>query len=276
MNFSVLMSIYYKENPSHFDECMKSVWDNQTLKPTEIILVQDGELTLKLYQKIDEWKAKLGDVLNVMQLSQNIGTGNAKNIGLNHCKYEIICIVDTDDICMPERFEKQINFFKNNPNVDIVGGQIYEFVDGIDSLTTKRIVPCKHKDLVDFAKTRSPFNNMTIAYKKEVVLRVGGYHHHLWMEDYNLFLRLIASGCQLHNLEDFLVYVRIDNGMHGRRRGIRYIQSEKQLFDLKLYLKLQSFIPALLIFLVRVSIRLLPTEWLKKFYGIFLRNDAIK
>lgn len=272
MNFSVLMSIYYKENPLHFDECMKSLWDNQTLKPTEIILVKDGKLTLELEQVIQYWQDKLQHILKIIALPENVGTGKAKNIGLNHCNYEIVCIADTDDIYMPNRFEKQINFLKNNPDIDIVGGQIYEFIDDINNSITKRIVPLEHRDLINFAKIKSPFNNMTVAYKKEMVLNVGGYHHHLWMEDYNLFLRMIANGCQLYNLPDFLVYARTDNGMHGRRRGFEYIKSERQLLDLKLQLKIQPLIPAVFLFLLRSFSRLLPSNILGYIYRLFLRR----
>lgn len=272
MNFSILSSIYYKENPLHFDECMQSLWVNQTLKADEMILVEDGELTPPLYQKIDEWKNKLGDTLKIIKLPQNVGTGKAKNIGLNHCQYEVVCIADTDDIYAPDRFEKQIDFLKNNPNVDIVGGQIYEFIDDVNNVYGIRQVPCYHKELVAFAKKKSPFNNVTIAYKKSAVIEVGGYHHHLWMEDYNLFLRLIAGGYQLHNLPDFLVYARIDNGMHARRRGMEYLKSEKQLLDLKLNLKIQSYFPAFVLFLARSFFRLLPPFLLQMVYRVFLRK----
>lgn len=272
MNFSVLMSIYYKENSAHFDECMQSVWDTQTLKPSEIILVKDGKLTPVLEQMIEKWKNKLGSILHIISLSENVGTGKAKNIGLNHCQHEIVCIVDTDDICVADRFEKQINFFKNNPTIDIVGGQIYEFVDSIHNTSGKRIVPCYHEDLLKFAKSKTPFNNMTIAYKKNAVLAVGGYQHHLWMEDYNLFLRLIANGSKLHNLADFLVYARIDNGMHARRRGWQYIKSEKQLLDLKLKLKIQPVMPAVILFVLRSFVRLLPAFLLQRVYKLILRK----
>lgn len=272
MKFSILSSIYYKENPQHFHECMVSLWENQTLKANEMILVEDGELTLELYTKISEWQEKLGNVLKIIKLPQNVGTGQAKNIGLTYCNYDIICIADTDDIYTNDRFQKQIDFFKQNPDIDILGAQIYEFIDDIKHISGSRKVPCQHKELLNYAKKQSPFNNMTIAYKKNAVLNVGGYQHHLWMEDYNLFLRLIANKYKLHNLPDFLVYARINNGMHSRRRGLKYIQSEQQLFQLKLKLKIQPIIPALCLFLIRSTFRLLPSSLLGFIYNYFLRD----
>lgn len=274
--FSVLCSIYHKENPSHFHECMQSIWDNQTLKPTEIVLIEDGPLTPQLDQVIQQWQVKLGDVLRVTKLAQNVGTGKAKNIGLQQCSYEIVCIVDTDDIYVPERFEKQIKFLEKNPDVSIVGGQILEFIEDTQNPTGMRNVPLSNKDLRNYAKKQSPFNNMTITYRKSHILDVGGYQHHLWMEDYNLFLRVIAKGHKIQNLPEVLVYARIDNGMHRRRKGFQYIKSEKQLLDLKKQLKIQSPFYANMYFIVRSTFRLMPANLLGKIYNTFLRKKVEK
>nr|WHS83326.1 Gtr9 [Acinetobacter baumannii] len=255
---------------------MESIWDKQTLKPTEIILVEDGPLTPELDKVIARWQEKLGNILHVKKLEKNVGTGKAKNIGLQECTYDIVCIVDTDDIYVSERFEKQIDFLKNNPDVSIIGGQILEFVEDIHRPTGMRKVPLSNEDLKNYAKKQSPFNNMTITYRKSHILEVGGYQHHLWMEDYNLFLRVIAKGYKIQNLADVLVYARIDNGMHGRRKGFQYIKSEKQLLDLKKQLKLQNPVYANMLFLIRSAFRLLPANMLGKIYNTFLRKDIKK
>lgn len=274
--FSALSSIYHKENPVHFDACMQSIWDKQTLKPTEIILVEDGPLTSDLDRIIAMWKAKLGDVLHIIKLPENVGTGKAKNIGLQACNYEVVCIVDTDDIYVSDRFEKQVNFLEQHQDVVIVGGQILEFAEDISNPSGKREVPLSNDDLINYAQRQSPFNNMTIAYRKSKILDAGGYQHHLWMEDYNLFLRIIAKGYQISNLPDVLVYARIDNGMHGRRKGFKYIKSEKQLRDLKKQLKIQSPFYANIYFIVRSAFRLMPANLLGKLYNTFLRKKVQK
>ena len=276
MNFSVLSSIYYKEEPSHFNACMESIWDNQTLKPTEIVLIEDGPLTLELDKIIAEWKDKLGDVLCIKKLEKNLGTGKAKSFGLQECSYDIVCIVDTDDIYVSDRFERQINFLKENIDISIVGGQIIEFVEDIQSPVSMREVPLSHDELKSYAKRQSPLNNMTIAYRKSDICKAGGYLHHPWMEDYNLFLRVIAKGYKIQNLPEVLVYARIDNGMHARRKGLEYIKSEKQLLNLKKQLKLQNPIHANMLFLIRSALRLLPSSLLGKFYNTFLRKKVKK
>lgn len=276
MNFSVLISIYFKEQPEHFNACMKSIWDQQTLKPTEIVLVEDGPLTTELYESIALWSERLQQTLRIIKLEDNVGTGKAKNIGLQNCQYEIVSIVDTDDISVSDRFEKQIKGFEADSELVILGGQITEFVDDITSPSGMRIVPLDNQDLRQYAKKQSPFNNMTISYRKSKIMEVGGYQHHLWMEDYNLFLRVIAKGYKIQNLEDVLVYARIDNGMHTRRKGYQYIKSEKQLLKLKKELKLQSPIHANILFLIRSTFRLMPSSLLGKIYNTFLRKKVHK
>ena len=274
--FSVLISIYHKEQPQHFHACMESIWDHQTLRPSEIIMVEDGPLTPELDQVIAQWQAKIGDILKITQLAQNVGTGKAKNIGLQQCSHEIVCIVDTDDISVPDRFEKQIKVFTEDSELVILGGQITEFVKDVNSPSGMRKVPLSHDALRKYAERQSPFNNMTIAYRKTKILEVGGYQHHMWMEDYNLFLRVIAKGYKIQNLEDVLVYARIDNGMHARRKGIEYIKSEKQLLNLKKELKLQNPIHANMLFLIRSAFRLMPSSLLGTIYNTFLRKKVEK
>ena len=265
-----------KESPSDFNTCMESIWIYQSLKPSEMILVEDGELTPELYKEIDFWASKLGNILKIIKISKNVGTGKAKNLGLQHCSYEIVCIVDTDDICAENRFKYQLNYFTQHPDISILGGQIIEFTGNIENVSGIRHVPEEHTALVKYAKKQSPFNNMTIAYRKEHVLNVGGYQHHLWMEDYNLFLRLIAANYKLHNLNDILVYARVDNGMHGRRKGLAYIKSEFQLMKTKINLQLQNPLQAFIIFFLRSSVRLLPSKMLASIYNVFLRKKVTK
>ena len=275
-NFSILISIYFKEQPQHFNSCMQSIWDHQTLKPSEIIIIEDGPLTAELDQIIAEWQEKIGAILKITKLPQNVGTGKAKNIGLQQCSHDIVCIVDTDDISVSDRFEKQVKALSENQEVVICGGQIVEFVSNIDQPSGIRKVPLSNEDLSKYAERQSPFNNMTIAYRKSKIVEVGGYQHHLWMEDYNLFLRVIAKGYKIQNLNDVLVYARIDNGMHARRKGFEYIKSEKQLLNLKKELGLQNPIHANMLFLIRSAFRLMPSSLLVIIYNTFLRKKVEK
>ena len=276
MNFSVLLSLYHKENPVALEQCFHSIWIDQTIQPAEIVLVLDGPVGEQLSQCVDKWQHTIGETLKVIPLSQNIGLGKALNKGLEHCSNEWIFRMDTDDICKADRFEKQIQFIQSNPDVVLFGGQILEFDQEPNDSTVIKSVPTTHAEIKKFAQKRCPFNHMTVAYKKSVITELGGYQHHLFMEDYNLWLRVIGQGYEVANLPDVILYARVGNGMHARRKGVEYIKSEKQLLNLKKELKLQNPIHANMLFLIRSAFRLMPSSLLGIIYNTFLRKKVEK
>lgn len=276
MKFSVLSSLYYKEQPIYFDSCLESIWDQQTLKPIEIVLVLDGPIGEGLTKSVEHWQQKLGNILKIVTLAENVGLGKALNEGLKHCTNEWVFRMDTDDICTPDRFSKQVAFIKENPDVVLFGGQILEFNQDVSDAHVLKAVPENHNEIKAFAQNRCPFNHMTVAYRKDVIEHLGGYKHHLFMEDYNLWLRVIGAGYKVANLEDVILSARVGNGMHARRKGFEYIKSEKQLLDLKKSLNLQNPIQANILFLLRSAFRLLPSDFLTKVYNTFLRKKLNK
>ena len=264
MKFSVLMSLYIKEQPVFLADCLKSlVW--QTYPADEIILVLDGEITPELRQVIDEFITVLP--LKLIPLAQNVGLGKALNEGIKHCSNEWIFRMDTDDICYPERFAKQVEFIEKNPDVVLFSTQIAEFDQTPENILSVREVPISFEEIIRFNKIRSPFNHMTVAYKKSVLEEVGGYQHHLFLEDYNLWNRIIAKGYRVGNLPDILLYARTNgNAMIGRRRGLIYAKSEWKLFKLKYQLGIQGLLGGFMTFLMRTLPRLLPVFILKLLY----------
>ena len=274
INFSILLSLYHKEKVEYLEKCFESIWDQQTLKPNEIVLVLDGPIGEGLTKSVEHWQQKLGNILKIVTLAENVGLGKALNEGLKHCTNEWVFRMDTDDICTPDRFSKQVAFIKENPDGVLFGGQILEFDNTPHDSAVIKTVPVTHEDIKKFAKKRCPFNHMTVAYKRSVIQELGGYQHHLFMEDYNLWLRVIGAGYKVANLPDVILYARVGNGMHARRKGLEYIKSEKKLLDLKKELKLQHPIHANMLFLIRSMFRLLPSTMLGKIYNNFLRKKV--
>ncbi|SQE30632.1 Uncharacterised protein [Mannheimia haemolytica] len=174
--------------------------------------------------------------------------------------------MDTDDICLPSRFEKQIDFISKNPDVVLLGGQVEEFDETMSNSLGIKQVPINDDEIRISALLRNPFNHMTVAYKKSVIEHVGGYQHHLYMEDYNLWLRVITQKYEVYNLPDVLVNVRSGSAMYARRKGWNYIKSEYQLAKLKKELGLQSIISSSMFFILRALPRLLPRSLLGRLY----------
>lgn len=266
MKFSILSSIYYKENSKNFHDCMVSLWENQNLKPEEMILVEDGELTPELYSIISKWKYKLGNLLKIIKLAQNVGLGNALNEGLKYCSNEWVFRMDTDDICKPDRFEKQIKYIVDNPDIVLLGGQIEEFDEKMETSLGLRKVPCTHQEIIKLADIRSPFNHMTVCYKKSFIEKIGGYQHHLYMEDYNLWLRVLKKTLHVANLPDVLVDVRSGEAMYKRRKGLEYVKSEWKLAHLKYQIGLQNRFISYFYFSIRTLPRFLSGNLLGKLY----------
>lgn len=269
MKFSVLMSLYIKENPQFLRESLQSLVD-QTYPADEIVLVLDGAITPELEQVLQQFSQQLP--LNLVPLPQNVGLGKALNEGIKAARNEWLFRMDTDDICYPERFAKQVEFIEKNPDVVLFSTQIAEFDQDPSQILAVRNVPVGYDNIVAFNRMRSPFNHMTVAYKKSVLEEVGGYQHHLFLEDYNLWNRIIAKGYNVGNLPEILLYARTaGNAMFSRRRGWIYAKSEWKLYRLKQQLKIQSVLAGFATFVLRTLPRLLPVGLLKLLYK-FLRK----
>ncbi|MDY0193883.1 MAG: glycosyltransferase [Aliarcobacter butzleri] len=267
MKFSVLMSVYNKEKPEYLDRAMKSIWDEQNIKPNEIILVQDGKLTDDLYNTIDEWKNKLSDILKIIPLEQNLGLGDALNIGMKYCSYEIIARMDTDDISLPNRFQKQLEVFENN-DIDICGAWISEFDKDEKEILGFRKLPQYNEDIIKYSKTRCPINHPAVMYKKSIVEKAGGYKHMLLMEDYYLWARMLLSGAKFYNIQEPLVNMRAGYGQLERRGGFKYAIEEFKFLNKLKKIGYLTTIEYLKNILIKVPIRLLPKELLKSVYGL--------
>lgn len=261
MQFSVLMSLYVKENPQFLRDALQSLAD-QTRPADEIVLVFDGKITPELEQEVQNFTGILP--LVIVRLEQNQGLGKALNYGLTQCSYEWVFRMDTDDICVSERFEKQVDFIEKNPDTVIFGGQIAEFGSNINDIVSYRRVPTGNDAIRQFTQQRCPFNHMTVAYQKSAVLDVGGYED--LQEDYYLWIKLVALGKKVANLSEVLVYARVGNGMVGRRRGLPQAKAEWRLFKLKYRLGLQGLASGLVTFLIRALPRLLPVSALRFVY----------
>lgn len=224
--FSLLMCVYGGDNPAWFGTAIDSIL-NQSYKPDEVVLVVDGPVQDELNAVISCCEAYENFV--VIRLEQNQGHGEARRIGLRHCTNELVALMDSDDISAPDRFEKQLAMFKDNPELAVAGGQITEFVEHPDNLVGARIVSLTDAEIRLDMKKRCPMNQVTVMFRKSAVERVGGYIDWFCEEDYYLWLRMHQDGAVFANLPDYLVNVRVGKEMYQRRGGIRYFLSEAKL-----------------------------------------------
>lgn len=223
------MSVYRNDKPEFVVRAVDSITTMQTLQPNEIVLVVDGPIPDSLDKLIKSYEQSI--LFNVIRLSENKGLGTALRIGVKSAKHEIIARMDSDDIAISNRFEKQVFFLRQNPNIDVIGGQIEEFIESVENKVGKRLVPLEHHNLITYARVRCPFNHMTVMFRKNAVINAGNYLPWHFNEDYYLWVRMIESNATFANLSDILVNVRVGKDMYTRRGGWRYFTSEKKLQD---------------------------------------------
>ncbi|MGI9946660.1 glycosyltransferase [Vibrio hyugaensis] len=228
MKFSVLLSVYTKENPTYLKEALDSIWDKQTLKPDQIVLVKDGPLCSDLEDEVLSWKHKLGDVFTLVELPQNIGLGGALNAGLKACSYELVARMDTDDIALPIRFEKQVRFMFRNPEIAASSATLEEWDENFTNRISERKLPADCSELRKFAIRRSPLSHPVSIFRKSIIESVGGYPDLRKAQDYALWSLLLSKGHRLTNLPDTLLKMRSGKELLIRR-GYFYFKQECRL-----------------------------------------------
>jgi glycosyltransferase involved in cell wall biosynthesis len=227
MAFSVTLSLYKNDTPDHFILAMNSIIE-QTLPPDEIVLTIDGPISVALTDIVSKYEKKLCN-LKTIWIPENQGQGIAHQIGVMNCSHEIIAMMDSDDIAVKDRFEKQIKYCEENPDIDVFGGFIAEFIDDSNNIISIRSVPLEENKINKYLKKRCPFNQVTIMFKKSSVLNAGNYQDWHFEEDYYLWCRMFLNGCKFRNIPEILVYVRVGKGMYARRGGWKYFKSEEKL-----------------------------------------------
>lgn len=228
--FSVLMSVYEKENAEYFDLSLESITKTQTILPNEIVIVKDGPLTDSLEKVIEKYDIMYKGLFKIVPLKENIGLGKALSIGLDNCTNEIVMRMDTDDVAVENRFEIQLDYMCKHKEIVACGGYIAEFQN--DYVTeSKRIkrMPITCEDVIKYSKFRCPINHMTVCFRKSEILKVGGYLPLPYVEDYYLWARLLVNNKKICNIPEILVNVRIGNGFNKRRGQKKIISSWKVL-----------------------------------------------
>ena len=269
--FSVLMSVYYKENPDYLKKSLYSVL-NQTLMPNEILIVKDGELTPELDKVIDKVKKEYPNIINILAFSENRGLGLALNDGLKACKYDLVFRMDTDDISKNNRFEEQIKAFKDK-DIAIVGTNVEEFDEEMKKSISIKVVPETSEEIAKYVRKRNPFNHMSVAYRKSAILEVGSYEDVNYFEDYYLWCKILKK-YKGYNIQKVLVDVRAGNSMLKRRGGFSYVKKminfEKKILKLGTINHFEFIINVV----ERTIIALIPSSLRSKFYKNVLREKS--
>ena len=275
VNYSVLMSVYYKEHPDYLRQSMQSIYD-QTVPTDDFVLVCDGPLTPELDAVIADMQQQFGPCLNVCRLLKNGGLGKALNFGIGQCKNDLVARMDSDDVSRPDRCERQLAVFQDHPEYSLVSGIVEEFSDTVTNVSVRRIVPEHQNDIIDFAKKRNPFNHPCIMYKKSDVEAAGGYQDFYLLEDYYLWIRMIQQGFIGYNLQEPLLWMRAGSDMYRRRGGWKYFLSQRKLLCYMYQSEFITYSQYLMGTFIRLGVAMAPNNFRSFIFNNILRRKMNK
>ncbi|MBR4057395.1 MAG: glycosyltransferase [Oscillospiraceae bacterium] len=217
--YSVLMSVYPGEKPAYFEQSLESMI-KQTVVTDDFVVVCDGPLTPELDAVLERYQQQYPGIFHIVRMESNMGIGSAANVGLQHCKNDLVAKMDTDDIAVPTRCEAQLKRFAECPELTVLGGYIEEFDEDPACPTSVRSVPLSNENIRKFARRRQPFNNMTVMYRREAVMQVGAYRNLRRAEDFDLYIRLLHAGYYCENMDQVLVRARVNSAAFARRGSV--------------------------------------------------------
>ncbi len=220
LNYSVLMTVYKKDNPENARVSIDSLL-NQTVKTDDFVLVCDGPLTDALNEMIASYEASYPGLFRVVRLPENVGLGAALRHGVPLCKNEIVARMDDDDIAREYRCERQLEYLHAHPEVALVGGNVSEFDDDPQKPLRVKVMPVGEANIKKFSRKRNPFNHSTVMFRKQAILDGGNYSAMRTNQDVELWIRMINKGYLCANIDEVLVDFRFDNDTLVRRKEWR-------------------------------------------------------
>ena len=272
LKFSVITSVYKSDVPEYVRMALESTF-NQTLVPDEVVCVADGPIPDELKAVVEEFHTKYPEIMHPLYLEKNGGLGEAMRIASLEAKYDYLARMDSDDICMPDRFEKQMRCFEEDPELSIVGGMITEFEGDPENVFAKRILPLEDTEIKKMMRGRCAVNHVTVIFKKADLMKAGNYQPFYLQEDQYLWARMMLAGCKFRNIPDIVVNVRSGRDQLARRGGWKFFKSVVRVFWFMYKNGLISFWYFLKICAIRGTVQLLMPNWLRTWvYQHFLRK----
>ena len=272
MKFSVLMTTYAGESAENLDRSLSSIYEQQTLKPNQVVLVLDGFVGINLEEIVSKYNTQYPEIFTIVRLLTNIGQGLASQEGIKYCKYDLVARMDSDDISCPERFALQIATFEHMSDVDVVGGWTKEFDSTPEDAISVRRLPETHNEIEKTFRYKNAINNVSVMFRRECLERIGGYTAGRNGEDFRIYAKMLVAGCRFYNIQQVLVCVRIGEKMLIRRGNFNvfksWVKNQKILLNGKKTNMFHFLISCAACFIFVKT----PPKMKKLIYGILLRR----
>lgn len=202
---SVIMSVY--NNQDYLKYTIESVL-NQTYKNFEFIITDDASND-KSAEIIMQY-ASIDSRIRVIKNKKNIGLTKSLNNMLEISEGKLVARIDGDDICLPDRLEKQVNIFRNNVDIGIVFSDTI-LIDYQGNIICESWRPREFKTIQKLMFVHNYIPHPTVMYNREIIIRNGKYNEAFRTgQDRELWLRLIENGVKFEYIRESLVMYRLN------------------------------------------------------------------
>ena len=270
--YSVLTTLYAKEKPEYLRACLDSML-NQTVPPSEYVIVKDGPLTPELEDVLREYCEK-SPIFKIVGLEVNSGCGPASIAGMEACTYEFVARIDSDDISLPNRCELELQMLEKEGDLAVVGSDIYEFEDDPSNITAIKKMPTEPEEIYKFGKRRNPFNHSTVMLRKSIVQANGGYAPLRRSLDLELFTKLLLKGCKCRNIGEPLVLFRTGSARVKRKKNWTNLKCDLEVYKRNYKEHYINFVEYLYVVFRQVVFFVMPSRLATLLYNAFYR-DAV-
>ncbi|WIG78060.1 glycosyltransferase [Photobacterium damselae] len=223
-NISIIMCVYRDDIPEALELAIDSIL-NQTVQ-CDLLIYQDGYITENLSDVLNAYLNN--DKVKLFINPINKGLASGLNYLINKSiefGYEFIARMDSDDISRPDRIEKQVKYFNENSNIDVLGTSCREF--GASFALEEKHLPQSHEELLDFSITRCPFIHPSVMFRASVFTKGHRYPENTTLtEDMALWFQLLNDGIKFSNLNEVLLDYRLNENTINRRKGFKKAMSE--------------------------------------------------
>lgn len=193
MRVTVLIGAY--NNAATLEQAMLSVL-GQTVRELELLVIDDGSS--------DGSSAVAAGVrdprVRLLSMGCNVGISRSLNRGLAEARAAVVAVQDADDFSAPSRLERQLAVLDARPEVAVVGSRMRE-VDARGAVVAPRTL-FRAGDVNDVLLRFNPIPNTSVAFRRDVVLALGGYDpRYRYAMEYDLWLR-VADRLVVHALDE--------------------------------------------------------------------------
>lgn len=260
---TVLLPVYLKDNPVFFEESIESVL-NQTYKDIKVLVGVDGPVDGELAEKLK--LVESNQRVEVIRFKENRGLACVLNDLVARSRelgVEFLARMDADDKCVRDRFERQIAYLIDHPEVDVVGGKIEEINQNGEKNGKVVYYPLTHEDCRKFFRYRDPLAHPATFFRMRYFDKAKGYRpEYRKNQDTMLWYDGFLNGCVFGNLPDTVLNFRVAPDFYNRRNGWK--RAKQMLTDrMKMNKALGYDLSANLFAFAMFGMTISPT-WLKK------------